>query len=218
MIEKDAKQYDDFCKFIEGRSAFSPWLDDYDPSIEDGFAFVYAGAEDNGRFGIGDLDLYFNTKDFSYKDVLEKVKNYLSECEETLSHKDADEPENLETEYVENLRELVQAIESWVEKSNESKKHTCSMQKKIESLRKKNEADNSYTKADCIRAIENMRNGWRDLVEAWSDFGPNGQRDMLDDVSDGLSGLYSKVFVGSLDELSMDEWADAMVKRINDYK
>lgn len=134
MIEKDAKQYDSFCKFIEGRSAFSPWLDDYDPSTEEGFAFVYAGAEDNGRFGIGDLDLYFNTRDFSYKDILEKVKNYLSECEETLSRKDDDEPENLETEYVENLRELVQAIESWVAKSNESKKPESCKDGKKESM------------------------------------------------------------------------------------
>ena len=93
-------------------------------------------------------------------------------------------------------------------------RNECSMAKKIESF-KKNEAGEAYTKSDCIRAIENMRNGWRDLVEAWSDFGPNGQSDLLDNAADGLSDLYSQVFAGSFDELSMDEWADAMIERIN---
>lgn len=114
MIDKDAKRYNDFCHFIEGRSSFSPWLDEYDPFTEDGFAFVHAGSDDTGQFGLGDLDLYFKNKNFSYQDVLKKVQAYRDECKQSM---DSDVPE--EVEYVENLDELVGAIQDWCDK-NES--------------------------------------------------------------------------------------------------
>lgn len=112
MIDKDAKRYNDFCHFIEGRSSFSPWLDDYDPFTEDGFAFVHAGSEDNGQFGLGDIALYFKNKNFSYQDVLKKVQAYRDECKQSM---DSDVPE--EVDYVESLDELVGAIQDWCDKN-----------------------------------------------------------------------------------------------------
>lgn len=119
MIEKDAKRYNDFCHFIEGRSSFSPWLDEYDPFTEDGFAFVHAGSDDNGQFGLGDLDLYFKNKNFSYQDVLKKVQAYRDECKQSM---DSDVPE--EVEYVESLDELVGATQDWFDKSERRTRYT----------------------------------------------------------------------------------------------
>lgn len=116
MIEKDAKRYNDFCHFIEGSGSFSPWLDDYDPFTEDGFAFVHTGSEDNGQFGLGDLDLYFKNTDFSYQDILKKVQAYRDECKQSM---DSDVPE--EVEYVASLDDLVRDIQDWCDK-DESKK------------------------------------------------------------------------------------------------
>ena len=119
MIDKDAKRYNDFCHFIEGRSSFSPWLDEYDPFTEDGFAFVHAGSEDNGQFGLGDIDLYFKNKNFSYQDVLKKVQAYRDECKQSM---DSDVPE--EVDYVESLDELVEATQDWFDKSERRTRYT----------------------------------------------------------------------------------------------
>lgn len=119
MIDKDAKRYNDFCHFIEGRSSFSPWLDEYDPFTENGFAFVHAGPDDNGQFGLGDIDLYFKNKNFSYQDVLKKVQAYRDECKQSM---DSDVPE--EVEYVENLDELVWATQDWCGKNESRKRYT----------------------------------------------------------------------------------------------
>lgn len=116
MIKQDAAKYTDFCHHIEGYGGFSPWLDEYDPLTETGFAFVHGGSEDNGQFGLGDIDLNFGTTEFSYKDILEKVKKYRDECKGQM---DPDFPE--ECEYVEELDELVRAITDWCSE-NESKK------------------------------------------------------------------------------------------------
>lgn len=116
MIKQDAAKYIDFCHHIEGYGGFSPWLDEYDPLTETGFAFVHGGSEDNGQFGLGDIDLNFGTTEFSYKDILEKVKKYRDECKGQM---DPDFPE--ECEYVEELDELVRAITDWCSE-NESKK------------------------------------------------------------------------------------------------
>lgn len=119
MIEKDAKRYNDFCHFIEGRSSFSPWLDEYDPFTEDGFAFVHAGSDDNGQFGSGDLGLYFKNKNFSYQDVLKKVQAYRDECKQSM---DSAVPE--EVEYVESLDELVGATQDWCNKNERRTRYT----------------------------------------------------------------------------------------------
>ena len=142
MIKQDAAKYTDFCHHIEGYGGFSPWLDEYDPLTETGFAFVHGGSEDNGQFGLGDIDLNFGTTEFSYKDILEKVKKYRDECKGQM---DPDFPE--ECEYVEELDELVRAITDWCSE-NESKKSEATdgldslvgiknckeLQKKIDSL------------------------------------------------------------------------------------
>ncbi|MBR4407410.1 MAG: hypothetical protein IKT27_03755 [Clostridia bacterium] len=116
MIKQDAAKYTDFCHHIEGYGGFSPWLDEYDPLTEKGFAFVHSGSEDNGQFGLGDIDLNFGTTEFSYKDILEKVKKYRDDCKGSM---DTDLPE--ERDYVDELDELVRAIQDWCDK-NESKK------------------------------------------------------------------------------------------------
>ena len=116
MIEKDAEKYLDFCHHVEGYGAFSPWLDEYDPFTDTGIAFVHSGSEDNGQFGLGDFELDFSSVDFSYKDVLEKVKERLAECENDMDPDNADE-----VTYVEELQELVRSIEDWLSESNESK-------------------------------------------------------------------------------------------------
>lgn len=116
MIKKDAKRYTDFCHFIEGSGSFSPWLDDYDPFTEDGFAFVHTGSEDNGQFGLGDLDLYFKNTNFSYQDILKKVQAYRDECKQAM---DSDVPE--EVEYVESLDDLVRDIQDWCDKNESTK-------------------------------------------------------------------------------------------------
>ena len=116
MIEKDAKRYKEFCNHVEGYGAFSPWLDEYDPFTETGLAFVHGGSEDNGQFGLGDIDLGFGKVDFTYQDVLEKVKAYRDECKGQM---DPDFPE--ECEYVDELDELVRALTDWCSE-NESKK------------------------------------------------------------------------------------------------
>lgn len=142
MIEKDAKRFTDFCHHVEGYGAFSPWLDEYDPFTETGVAFVHCGSEDNGQFGLGDIDLGFGKVDFTYQDVLEKVKKYRDECKGQM---DPDFPE--ECEYVDELDELVRALTDWCNE-NESKKSeatdgldslvgikTCKeLEKKIDSL------------------------------------------------------------------------------------
>lgn len=116
MTEKDAEKYLDFCHHVEGYGGFSPWLDEYDPFTDTGIAFVYTGSEDNGQFGLGDFELDFSTVEFSYKDILEKVKDRLAECEK---YKDPDNAD--EVTYVEELQELVRSIEDWLSESNESK-------------------------------------------------------------------------------------------------
>lgn len=117
MIEKDAEKYLDFCHHVEGYGAFSPWLDEYDPFTETGFAFVHTGSEDNGQFGLGDLDFGFSSAEFSYKDILERVKERLAECEKDMDPDNADE-----VTYVEELQDLVRSIEDWLSESNESKR------------------------------------------------------------------------------------------------
>lgn len=121
MIEKDAEKYLDFCHHVEGYGAFSPWLDEYDPFTDTGIAFVHSGSEDNGQFGLGDFELDFSSVDFSYKDVLEKVKERLAECEKDMDPDNADE-----VTYVEELQELVRSIEDWLSESNESKRSEAS--------------------------------------------------------------------------------------------
>ena len=121
MIEKDAEKYLDFCHHVEGYGGFSPWLDEYDPFTETGFAFVHTGSEDNGQFGLGDLDFGFPSAEFSYKDILEKVKARLAECEKDMDPDNADE-----VTYVEELQELVRSIEDWLSESNESKQSEAS--------------------------------------------------------------------------------------------
>ena len=121
MIEKDAEKYLDFCHHVEGYGAFSPWLDEYDPFTETGFAFVHTGSEDNGQFGLGDLDFGFSSAEFSYKDILERVKERLAECEKDMDPDNADE-----VTYVEELQELVRSIEDWLSESNESKRSEAS--------------------------------------------------------------------------------------------
>lgn len=117
MIKKDAERFDDFIEHVADSTTFSPWLDEYDPFTETGVAFVHGGDEDNGQFGIGDIDLNFGKVEFTYQDVLNKVKAYCDNCKSRLGKR---APQK-EMSYVSEVEELVDVIQDWCDGIDESK-------------------------------------------------------------------------------------------------
>ena len=86
---------------------------------------------------------------------------------------------------------------------------------------KQNEAiETPKSKEDLIRAVEKIRDGWWTLIMGMGDFdtGPFGE--MLSDIFNGKPSveIYPDVWGSSFDEIPMDEWADAFIKQIRDYK
>ena len=96
----------------------------------------------------------------------------------------------------------------------------CSMQKKIESFKKNEVAGTPETKEDLIAAVEKIRDGWWTLIMGMGDFDTGPFGDMLNDVFNGKPSvsIYPEVWGSSFDEIPMDEWADAFIKQIKDYK
>lgn len=76
------------------------------------------------------------------------------------------------------------------------------------------------SKEDLIRAVEKIREGWWTLMLGLGSFhsGPFGK--LINDVmNDSPSNeFYSDVWGSSFDEIPMDEWADALIRQIMDYK
>ena len=191
MIKQDAAKYIDFCHHIEGYGGFSPWLDEYDPLTETGFAFVHGGSEDNGQFGLGDIDLNFGTTEFSYKDILEKVKKYRDECKGQM---DPDFPE--ECEYVEELDELVRALTDWCSE-NESKKSEG-----VEALKDKVVSDGTLKPEDLIPKFLNALKHdetahskfLKDFpevleIQSWDDVDDETKSMLVDELTDALNGI-----------------------------
>ena len=191
MIKQDAAKYIDFCHHIEGYGGFSPWLDEYDPLTETGFAFVHGGSEDNGQFGLGDIDLNFGTTEFSYKDILEKVKKYRDECKGSM---DPDFPE--ECEYVEELDELVRALTDWCSE-NESKKSEG-----VEALKDKVVSDVTLKPEDLIPKFLNalkhdetahskFLKDYPEILEiqSWDDVDDETKSMLVDELTDALNGI-----------------------------
>lgn len=117
MIKKDAERFDDFIEYVSSRTSFSPWLDEYDPFTETGVAFVHGSDEDNGQFGIGDIDINFGKVEFTYQDVLDRVKAYCDNCKSCLGKR----PPRKEMNYVSEVEELVDVIQDWCNDIDESK-------------------------------------------------------------------------------------------------
>lgn len=191
MIKQDAAKYTDFCHHIEGYGGFSPWLDEYDPLTEKGFAFVHGGSEDNGQFGLGDIDLNFGTTEFSYKDILEKVKAYRDECKGSM---DPDFPE--ECDYVDELDDLVRAIQDWCDK-DESKKSEG-----VEALKDKVVSDGTLKPEDLIPKFLNalkhdetahskFLKDYPEILEiqSWDDVDDETKSMLVDELTDALNGI-----------------------------
>lgn len=191
MIEKDAKRFTDFCYHVEGYGAFSPWLDEYDPFTETGVAFVHGGSEDNGQFGLGDIDLDFGKVDFTYQDVLEKVKEYRDECKGQM---DPDFPE--ECEYVDELDGLVRALTDWCNE-NESKKSEG-----VEALKDKVVSDGTLKPEDLIPKFLNalkhdetahskfLKDNPEILeIQSWNDVDDETKSMLVDELTDALNGI-----------------------------
>lgn len=191
MIKQDAAKYTDFCHHIEGCGGFSPWLDEYDPLTETGFAFVHCSSEDNGQFGLGDIDLNFGTTEFSYKDILEKVKQYRDDCEGSM---DLNLPE--ECDYVDELDDLVEAIQAWCDKNESTKSEG------VEALKDKVVSDGTLKPEDLIPKFLNALKHdetahskfLKDFpevleIQSWDDVDDETKSMLVDELTDVLNGI-----------------------------
>lgn len=76
------------------------------------------------------------------------------------------------------------------------------------------------SKEDLIRAVEKIREGWWTLFLGLGSFHSGPYGDLINDVMNDLPSneFYSDVWGSSFDEIPMDEWADALIRQIMDYK
>lgn len=98
--------------------------------------------------------------------------------------------------------------------------YKCSMQKKIEAFKKNEAVETPKSKEDLIRAVEKIREGWGTLMLGLGSFNSGPFGGLINDVMNDLPSneFYSDVWGSSFDEIPMDEWADALIRQIKDYK
>ena len=94
------------------------------------------------------------------------------------------------------------------------------MKIKVHETKQNESTETPKSKEDLIRAVEKIREGWWTLILGMGDFdtGPFGE--MLNDIFNDKPSVefYPAVWGSSFDEIPMDEWADAFIKQIRDYK
>lgn len=91
---------------------------------------------------------------------------------------------------------------------------------KVHEAKQNEDFETPKSKEDLIRAVEKIREGWWTLFLGLGSFNTGPFGDLINDVMNDLPSneFYSDVWGSSFDEIPMDEWADAIIRQIMDYK